>query len=123
MGDILGFPHGHAGNSNTHPCDVEPPCEGNGQSEEWPLEEVVQMLPAPEKKPDPVNHPPHYKRGGVETIDIIEHVISDYSPVDAFHVSQVLKYLARAPHKGAFAQDIEKAHWYLSRLVRRVRQT
>ena len=50
MADIIGFPHGH--NSNTYPCDVEPPCEGdgksekwNGKSEEWPLEEVVSQLP------------------------------------------------------------------------------
>ena len=52
MADIIGFPHGH--HQNNYPCDVEPPCEGdgksekwNGKTEEWPLEEVINQLPAP----------------------------------------------------------------------------
>lgn len=70
--------------------------------------------------PDLVNHPPHYTGGKTETIEIIEQIIQAYEdPILAFLVGQVLKYLARAPHKGALEQDLRKARWYLMRAVDR----
>lgn len=70
---------------------------------------------------DPVNHPSHYTAGKFETIEVIEDIIQHYSdPVDAGLVWQTIKYLSRAPLKGAYDQDIEKAHFYLSRLVSRL---
>jgi len=114
--NVLGFPHGKRP-GDYFPCDVEPPCEGTDLL--WKQDEHGQLQPAVTQ--DVVNHPPHYNQRGVETIDIIEHVIADYPPISAFQVSQVLKYLCRAPYKDNFAQDLEKAHWYLSRLIRRVR--
>ena len=66
---------------------------------------------------DPIN-PPHYQREGVETIDIIEHVIKDYPPVVAYHIGSALKYLARAPHKHASPlADLNKAKWFLDRAI------
>ena len=49
-----------------------------------------------------VNHPPHYNRGRFEVIDVIEDWGCD------FHLGNVVKYVARAPHKGSFLQDLEK---------------
>ena len=62
-----------------------------------------------EPKPDPVNHPTHYKVGGIETIDFIEAKKLNYN------LGNVVKYLTRAEHKGNRKQDLEKAKWYLER--------
>ncbi len=64
-----------------------------------------------------VNRPPHYTQGGVEVIDIIEQITKDYPPAIAYHIGNTLKYLARAPHKGAMQQDLAKANWYLTRAI------
>lgn len=58
-----------------------------------------------------VNHPPHYTFGSIEVIDIID----DWKL--GFCEGQVVKYVARAKHKGAELQDLKKAQWYLNRLV------
>jgi hypothetical protein len=58
---------------------------------------------------DPVNHPAHYKVGGIETIDFIEAKKLNYN------IGNVVKYLTRADHKGNRKQDLEKAKWYLER--------
>lgn len=58
---------------------------------------------------DPVNHPAHYKTGGIETIDFIEAKGLNYN------LGNVVKYITRADHKGNRKQDLEKALWYLNR--------
>jgi hypothetical protein len=60
---------------------------------------------------DPVNHPAHYKVGGIETIDFIEAKKLNYN------IGNVVKYLTRADHKGNRKQDLEKAMWYLTREI------
>jgi hypothetical protein len=62
-----------------------------------------------EPKADPVNHPAHYKVGGIETIDFIEAKSLNYN------LGNVVKYVTRADHKGSRKQDLEKAIWYLKR--------
>lgn len=64
---------------------------------------------------DPVNHPEHYKVGGIETIDFIEAKGLSY------HLGNVVKYITRADHKGNRLQDLEKAQWYLSREISRLK--
>jgi hypothetical protein len=64
-----------------------------------------------EPKPDPVNHPAHYKVGGIETIDFIE--AKDLS----YHLGNVVKYVTRADHKGNKLEDLRKAQWYLTRAI------
>lgn len=60
---------------------------------------------------DMVNHPPHYKAGGMETIDFIEAKALGY------HLGNVVKYITRADHKGNKLEDLKKAQWYLSRAI------
>ena len=64
---------------------------------------------------DPVNHPEHYKVGGIETIDFIEAKGLSY------HLGNVVKYITRADHKGNRLQASEKAQWYLSREISRLK--
>jgi hypothetical protein len=63
------------------------------------------------EKPDIVNHPPHYKSGGIETIDFIEAKDLNY------RLGNVVKYVSRAGKKGDPIQDLEKAAWYLQREI------
>ena len=62
---------------------------------------------------DKVNHPPHYKVGGIETIDFIEAKKLNYN------LGNVIKYITRADHKGSRYEDLLKALWYLTREVMR----
>ena len=66
---------------------------------------------------DLVNHPPHYRNGTMETIDVIEGKLRG-TTIDAFEgylIGNIIKYLTRYPYKGG-VQDIEKALWYLEKL-------
>ena len=61
---------------------------------------------------DLVNHPPHYKAGGIEVIDFIE--AKDLN----FRLANVVKYVSRAGKKATDpVQDLEKAAWYLKREI------
>ena len=61
---------------------------------------------------DPVNHPPHYKTGGIETIDFIEAKDLNY------RLGNVVKYVSRAGRKNSDpVEDLQKAAWYLQREI------
>jgi hypothetical protein len=78
------------------------------------VQEMKTTLDALDKikdRPDPVNHPPHYKAGGVETIDFIEAKDLNY------RLGNVVKYITRAEKKGNPIEDLKKARWYLDREI------
>ena len=64
--------------------------------------------------------PKHYTSNEIEVIEFIEQVTKDYPPAVAYHIGNVLKYIARAPHKGNYIEDLEKAENYLHRALRGV---
>lgn len=66
-----------------------------------------------------IDHPLHYNHGplgadGTARYEPIK-VIDDWSL--GFCMGNALKYILRAPHKGAEMQDLAKARWYLSRNI------
>lgn len=67
---------------------------------------------------DMVNHPPHYKQGGIETIDVIE------AWELGFCLGNAVKYISRAGKKNAAKtlEDLKKARWYLDREISRLEQ-
>lgn len=66
-------------------------------------------------EPDKVNHPAHYQtQDGLEAIDVIEAFDL------GFHLGNAFKYIARAPKKQRYIQDLEKARWYIDREIERV---
>jgi len=80
--------------------------------EQMTIEQMTIEEWAGEAKPDPVNHPPHYKAGGIEVIDFIE--AKDLN----FRLANVVKYVSRAGKKNSDpVQDLEKAAWYLKREI------
>lgn len=74
---------------------------------------VIEMPKIPTT--DNVNHPPHYKIGGIETIDFIEAKGLD----NHYHLANAIKYISRAPYKNNYLEDVKKAAWYLQREIER----
>jgi hypothetical protein len=64
---------------------------------------------------DMVNSPDHYTFGGIETIDYLKAKLSPEA-LDGYLAGNVLKYVSRYNLKNGL-QDLEKAQWYLNRLV------
>ena len=61
---------------------------------------------------DPVNNPAHYNLNGIEVIDVIETYVKD-----DYRLGNVLKYVCRSGYKGNKLQDLQKASWYLNRVI------
>ena len=60
---------------------------------------------------DNINRPKHYNQGRIEPIEVIEDWELGY------HLGNVIKYIARAEHKGKLIEDLKKAKWYLDRYI------
>ena len=60
---------------------------------------------------DNINRPKHYSQGKIEPIEVIEDWELGY------HLGNVIKYIARAEHKGNMVEDLKKAKWYLDRYI------
>ena len=72
-----------------------------------------------ERKHDNVHSPSHYMHGKKETIDVIR----DCMESDEYHgylKGNVLKYVSRYKFKGEPLEDLQKANWYLNRLIKEV---
>lgn len=70
---------------------------------------------------DAVDHPPHYNKGEIETIDYIVDVLGAEGAVNYCH-GNVLKYTGTRLHaKGNSVEDARKAIWYLNKLVELLR--
>ena len=95
------------------PVNRVPPKRGKLRMQSVPLTEIrdgqVRLVKA---LTDNVNHPPHYKAGGIETIDFIEAKSLNYN------LGNVVKYITRADHKGNKLEDLQKAQWYLNREIK-----
>jgi hypothetical protein len=75
-------------------------------------------------KPESVNHPAHYKAGGLEAIDVIEAFGLN------FHLGNTVKYVLRAGRKGDATdlqkktiEDLKKGLWYLQREIAKREKT
>ena len=66
---------------------------------------------------DMVNHPPHYNKAGVETIDAIQAMTGD--GFEFYLQGNIMKYLWRYRYKNG-VEDLKKAEWYLSKLIEAV---
>jgi len=64
-----------------------------------------------------INSPSHYSYGSIEPIDVIEDWNLNY------HLGSLLKYLARAGHKGGpetLLLDLKKGRWFLNRYIEKL---
>lgn len=65
---------------------------------------------------DEVNSPAHYKAENFECIDVIKHVLS-HEEFAGYCKGNVIKYMYRHNYKGNTEQDLQKAYWYLSKVL------
>jgi hypothetical protein len=88
----------------------------NDQYSERRLPRFVDNTAGTAVKVDEVNHPPHYNNGKVECIEAIE---ASMSPQEyrGYLKGNALKYLWRYNYKGKPQQDLNKAQWYLNKLL------
>ena len=66
------------------------------------------------KKDDMVNHPPHYNKAGIETIDAIKAMTD--GGFEYYLQGNIMKYLWRYRYKNG-VEDLKKAQWYLTELI------
>ena len=72
---------------------------------------------------DRVNSPSHYTRGKQEVIDTIEEAVQDApTPGKGLLQGQVLKYMLRVWLKDNPLEDLKKAQWYLTRLIKKMEE-
>lgn len=68
-----------------------------------------------EAKQDMVNRPPHYNQGEIECIDYLRDNLGE--GFSYYCEGNVKKYLHRWRYKDQPVQDLEKAQWYLAKLI------
>mgnify|MGYP000268077504 CR=1 FL=1 len=68
---------------------------------------------------DDVNHPPHYNQYGIECIDSIRASMSQEA-FRGYLKGNVEKYLWRYNYKNKPLEDLQKAEWYLNKLIKEV---
>ncbi len=71
----------------------------------------LKIVKNPHRVENPQAHPAHYNKGKYEVIDVIE----DWKL--GFNLGNVVKYLARADHKGTPTADLYKCLFYLNREI------
>ena len=67
---------------------------------------------------DMVNSPPHYNQTGIECIDAISAATDNNFKY--YLQGNVMKYLWRFDYKDKPLEDLQKAKWYLDRLIEEV---
>jgi hypothetical protein len=78
---------------------------------------MLKRLEEEKQNIDMVNSPAHYNKAGIETIDIIQSVTGD--GFESYLQGNILKYMCRYKYKNG-TEDLEKARWYLNRLIETV---
>lgn len=64
-----------------------------------------------------VDHPNHYQsESGLEVIDVIKAFTSELSGEEAFCIGNAIKYICRYSKKNG-TEDLEKAKWYIDRVI------
>jgi len=64
----------------------------------------------------PVEKPSYYIKGGMECIDVINAVVVDCGPQEAYLIGNVIKYLWRFKQKNG-KEDVAKARKYIDMLL------
>lgn len=68
---------------------------------------------------DVVNNPDHYNTGSIECIEGIQASMSAEA-FAGYLKGNCMKYLWRYDYKGKPVEDLQKAQWYLARLLKEV---
>jgi hypothetical protein len=83
------------------------------------LEEPMDKIQRLGQEMDAIN-PSHYQQGDIEAIDAIRSALGD-EQFKGYLKGNLMKYVWRSEHKGCPVENIEKAEWYLKRLLSELR--
>ena len=95
-------------------CYEQGETGGNIMSETKPeeTEEIMEYKPY-----DKVDRPMHYTAGSIETIDYIQSITGQLDDgFEAVCIANAIKYISRQHLKNG-KEDLEKAIWYINRLI------
>ena len=67
-------------------------------------------------KIDLVNNPPHYNQFGIECIEAIQASMTEKEFI-GYLKGNTTKYLWRYNYKGKPLEDLQKAKWYLDKMI------
>lgn len=84
----------------------------------WDIGHIYEDLELVEQEPsqgDNVNHPSHYGNGSIECIDYLEDFLTKEEFIGYLR-GNIGKYLHRWRYKNGI-EDLEKAQWYLTKLI------
>ena len=70
---------------------------------------------------DNVNRPPQYRKGSVECIEAIKSALTR-EEFKGYLKAAAIKYIWREDHKGKNIEDLQKAVWYLNRLIKELEE-
>ena len=85
--------------------------------EDESLEDIIAR--EDEEEEDMVGSPRHYNTGNIECIEAIEESMSSHA-FKGYLKGNCMKYLWRYDYKGKQVEDLQKAQWYLARLLNQV---
>ena len=80
------------------------------------LDELVNYLKRIEKVDEKTLKPIYYKKGDIETIDIIDDAL-DESEKDGFYIGMILRYIHREKSKTKL-EDLMKSQYYIDRYLK-----
>ena len=90
-------------------------CKGNFADDEKLADQALEKIRS--LAPDMVNHPPHYTAGGIECIDALRAACTGLNGFEGYCTAAAIKYLWRWKKKDNRIQDLEKAKWYIDKLI------
>ena len=85
-------------------------------NERWGNVEGGDVYTFDDDEEDAVNSPNHYNNGSVECIEGIQASMSDEA-FAGYLKGNCMKYLWRYDYKGKPVEDLQKAQWYLAKLL------
>ena len=80
------------------------------------IDELVNYLHRLEDVDESTLKPVYYKKGSIETIDIIDDALED-SEIDGFYLGMILRYIHREKSKTKL-EDLMKAQYYINRYLK-----
>jgi len=91
----------------------------NKEEKEMSKEELESHIFYEEEEEDMVGSPKHYNTGNIECIEAIEESMSSVA-FKGYLKGNCMKYLWRYDYKGKQVEDLQKAQWYLAKLLQEV---
>ena len=96
-----------------------------GECEKYSVSDIIDLAGRKEmsSKFNPVDRPFHYNHAddGIECIDYIKQVLGLDGFIDYCH-GNVIKYQHRYRYKTNPVEDMEKAQWYLARMLESLKE-